>query len=81
MKWANESHQNPGFSVYHATPDGKPNTLFVISYKKKTPTFTPIGWRVFVRNSLKDALRTIYVSPTLKEAKQFAEDFEKVQQA
>lgn len=80
MKWVNESHQNPGFSVYHATPRGKPNTLFVISYKKKTAKFTPIGWRLFVRNKATDPLRAIYVAATLKEAKQFADDFAEVQQ-
>lgn len=79
MKWNSESTKNPGFSVYSATPQGKPNTLFVISYKKPTPDFKPIGWRVFVRIDPKHPLKTIYVAPTLKEAKRFADDFEKVQ--
>ena len=78
MKWINESADNPGFSVWHTNPERDPNTLYVVRQKRKTKDFSPTGWRVFVRNSPTEALRTIYMADTLKEGKAFVEDLEKV---
>jgi hypothetical protein len=76
LKWVNESKDNPGFSVYAATPGRDPNVLYVIRYKKPKPGFTPIGWRTFVRNSPEMALATIYIADTLKEAKAYCQEVE-----
>jgi hypothetical protein len=76
MKWTNASADNPGHSVYYAIPKRDPNTLYVIRQKKKTPDFTPRGWRVFARSAKREKLRTIYMAPKLAEAKAFVKDLE-----
>lgn len=78
MKWHNESDDNPGYSVYHATPDRDPNVLYVIRQKRKTLDFTPVGWRVFVRDQNCPELRVIFFAEKLKQAKAFAQDLEDV---
>lgn len=74
MKWNNESADNPGYSVYHAT--GTQGTLYVIRQKRKTPEHHPVGWRVFARNKPGQTLKTIYMAETLKECKAFVADLE-----
>lgn len=76
MKWINESKNNPGYSVYHATPARDTDVLYVIRQKKKTVDFKPVGWRVFVRPVKTEPLRTIYMGDTLKEAKAYVEEWE-----
>lgn len=73
MKWDRET-QNPGLHVIHATPERNPNTLYVISKK--------IGgtglYKVYVRDSKTDPLRTIFVDPKLRDAKRFVDDLEEL---
>ena len=45
LAWKNASKDNPGFSVWHATPKRDPNVLYVIRQKRKTADFTPTPGR------------------------------------
>lgn len=76
MKWTNESHNNPGYTVWHTSPDRDPNILYVIRQKKATPDFKPVGYRVFVRTNNKEALRTIFMDDKLKVCKTYVEELE-----
>ncbi|QNJ56815.1 hypothetical protein SEA_REINDEER_5 [Mycobacterium phage Reindeer] len=78
LKWHNVSKDNPGFSVYHASPTRNPDVLYVIRQKRKTDDFTPVGWRLFVRPKPGIPLATIYMADTLKEAKEFADHWEEI---
>lgn len=81
LKWLNASADNPGYSVYHASPARDPQVQYVIRQKRKTRDFTPIDWKVFVRPNSEQPLRTIYVAERLAEAKEFVKDWEKVHAA
>lgn len=76
LKWQNASGDNPGYSVWHARPGRDPDVLYVIRQKRKSVKFTPVGWRVFVRTTPAEALKTIYLGDTLKEAKAYVQDWE-----
>lgn len=78
LKWISASADNPGFSVYHASPERDPLVQYVIRQKRKTRDFTPIDWKVFVRPDKDQPLRTIYVAEKLAEAKEFVAEWEKV---
>ncbi|APQ42115.1 hypothetical protein PBI_MRMAGOO_10 [Mycobacterium phage MrMagoo] len=78
LKWTNVSKDNPGYSVYHASPTRDSNVLYVIRYKRKTEGFDPIGWRVFVRPQQGVALSTIFVADSFAEAKEFVDEWDKV---
>ncbi|MBB5167222.1 hypothetical protein [Mycobacterium sp. AZCC_0083] len=79
MKWVSAAADNPGYSVWHSTPERDPNVQYIIRQKRKTRDFTPVGWIVYVRSSKTEPLRTIYgPAATLKEAKEFVEDWEKI---
>lgn len=77
LTWSNASADNPGYSVWHATPKRDPNVLYVIRQKKKAPGFTPVGWRVFVRNTKAEPLKTIFMDKKLATCKTFVADLEK----
>lgn len=71
MQWQNASAENPGRSVYFT--DQGPRR-YVIQRSRKVATF----WRLFVRDTDSEPLRTIYVGQTLKECKAYAEEYDKL---
>lgn len=92
LKWRNASKDNPGFTVWYATPTRDENVLYIIRRKRK-PTRTlktpAIGtelsqaniWRVFMRPRPGEPARTIYVAPRLDGedgAKQFVRSWEEI---
>lgn len=81
LKWVNASEDNPGYTVWHTTPERDPNVLYAIRRKRAKRGFKPVGWRVFVRGATGDPLKTIYLAQTLKEAKTFVQEWEDVANA
>ena len=79
LKWKNASAENPGYTVWHSTPERDEDILYVIRRKKPKRGVKPIGWRVFMRSSKTDQLRTIYLAQkNLEEAKTFVQEWEEM---
>lgn len=78
LKWQNASAENPGFTVWHATPERDPRILYAIRRKRAKRGFKPTIWRVFVRNNPTDPLHTIFVADTVPAAKKFVQELEDV---
>lgn len=81
LKWRNASADNPGFTVWYATPERDENVLYAIRRKRAKRGFKPTGWRVFVRSDKDAPLKTIFVGQTLDGkdgAKTFVQDLEEV---
>lgn len=76
LKWKSASKENPGYSVWHASPERDENVTYAIRQKRKTRDFTPTGWNVFVRSSSTEPFRTIFRAETLAEGKEFVQDWE-----
>lgn len=91
IKWRNASKDNPGYTVWYATPERDENVLYIVRRKRKAknsldrPNVTnPLPtniWRVFMRPRPGEVARTIYVAQTLEGedgAKQFVEKWEEM---
>lgn len=87
LKWRNASKDNPGYTVWHATPERDENILYVIRRKRtksrsldRPALPAPANiWRVFMRAAADAKLRTIYVAETLDGkdgAKTFVQSWE-----
>lgn len=89
VKWRNASKENPGYTVWYATPERDENVLYVVRRKRTKarsldrPTITSTGniWRVFMRATPTEPLHTIFVAEKLdgeSGAKTFVQEWEEM---